>query len=60
MPNRVLMLHPTGAGTLSRDDFKAEAERIDNIYKIENFISKPLRGKHDMWMHLNEILLLNI
>ena len=31
------MLHPIRAVILSREDFKAEAEQIDNIYKIENF-----------------------
>ena len=34
------MLHPTQAVTLSREDFKAEAELIDNIYKIKNFCIK--------------------
>ena len=37
MPNRLLVLHPTLAVILSREDFKAEAEQIDNIYTIENF-----------------------
>ena len=27
------MLHPTRAVTLLREDFKAEAEQVDNIYK---------------------------
>ena len=31
------MLPLTRAVTLSSEDFKAKAEQIDNIYKIENF-----------------------
>ena len=41
VPNRLLMLHPTQAVTLSRD-FKGEAKQIDNIYMIENFCIEAL------------------
>ena len=41
VPNRLLMLHPTRAVTLSRD-FKAEAKQINNIYTIENFCIEAL------------------
>ena len=32
---------PTRAVTSSREDFKAEAEQIDNIYQIEYFYRSP-------------------
>ena len=35
--NRLMMLHPTRAVTLSREDFKADVKQIYNIYKIEIF-----------------------
>ena len=44
VPNRLLKLHPTQAVTLSREDFKAKAEQIDNIYKVDFFLSKPSSG----------------
>ena len=33
VPNSLLILHPTRAVTLSREEFKAEAEQIDNIFR---------------------------
>ena len=54
VPNRLLILHPTRAVTLSREEFKAEAEQIDNIYKIENFCMEALTW-YDMWKHSNEL-----
>ena len=43
MPNRLLLLHhPTQGVTLPREDLKAEAEQIDNIYKIEIFCIEAL------------------
>ena len=46
------MLHLTRAITLSREDFKAEAEQINNIYLIENFCIEVL---NIMWKHSNEL-----
>ena len=54
VPNRLLILHPTRAVTLSREEFKAEAEQIDNINKIENFCMEALTW-YDMWKHSNEL-----
>ena len=54
VPNRLLILHQTRAVTLSREEFKAEAEQIDNIYKIENFCMEALTW-YDMWKHSNEL-----
>ena len=54
MPNCLLILHPTRVVILSREDFKAEAEQIGNIYKIENFGIEALTW-HDMWKHSNEL-----
>ena len=48
------MLHPTRAVTLSREDFNVEAERIDNIYKIENFCIYALMWCN-MYKHSNEL-----
>ena len=42
VPNCLLTLHPIRTGTLSREDNKAEAEQIDNIYKIESFYIEAL------------------
>ena len=45
VPKRWLKLHPTQAVALSREDFKAKAEQIDNISKVEFFfLSKSSRG----------------
>ena len=46
------MLHATRAVTLSRADFKAEAEQIDNIYKIDLFYVEVL---NIMWKHSNDL-----
>ena len=48
------MLHPTRAVSMSGEDFKAKAEQIGNIYKIENFRNEALTW-YDMWKHLNEL-----
>ena len=46
VPNRLLLLHPTRAVTLPRNDFKVEAEQIGNINKFnrkrQNIIVKLL------------------
>ena len=53
MPNRLLMLHPTRKVTLSREDFKTEADQIYTIYNIEIFCIEALMW-YDMWNHLNK------
>ena len=53
MPNRLLMLHhPTQGVTLPRENLKAEAEQLDNIYKIEIFCIEALTW-YNMWKHSN-------
>ena len=42
VPYRLLLLHPARAVTSSRQDFKAQAELIDHIYKIKNFCIEAL------------------
>ena len=44
MLNRFLMLHPIRAIASSREDFKAEVERIYNIFKTENFCIEAQRS----------------
>ena len=43
--NRLMMLQPTRAVTLSREDFMADAKQIYNIYiRLKFFEKKPSRG----------------
>ena len=53
IPSSLLTLHPIRAVALTRENFKVEVARLDNIYKLDNFFVGALTW-YDMWKHSNE------
>ena len=53
IPSSLLTLHPIRAVALTRENFKVEVARLDNIYKLDNFFVEALTW-YDMWKHSNE------
>ena len=53
IPSSLLTLPPIRAVVLTRENFKVEVARFDNIYKLDNFFVEALTW-YDMWKHSNE------